>query len=271
MPINRITKEQIIDTISKIESLPYEYKVKPDLNRDNELNEDPRGRDIRLSSWWRYLETINLFCGERPGRVLDIGSGWGTTCKILGELGFEMAALDISNPSGIDDNCFKQCDLNRVARLPYDDESFASVVCSEVIEHIERPFTLLKEIQRILCKDGTLILTTPNILSLHSRIIFLRTSMHGKFIWKPSSNGSYHPKHGEGGHITPIDFYRMNWMLHRLGFKIEALRTNILDIPSGAKSIPFQLMNILIRFGKGNAYNRTLELGESLIVKARKA
>jgi len=268
--MNRITTEQIGDVIRNLESLPYGYEVKPDLKRDNELNEDPRGRDIKLSSWWRYLETINLFCGERPGRVLDIGSGWGTTCRILGELGFEMSALDISNPSGIDDQHFQQCDLNRVARLPYDDESFTAVVCSEVIEHIERPFTLLKEIFRILSQKGALILTTPNVLSLHSRIIFLRTSMHGKFIWKTDDNKSYQPKHGEGGHITPIDFYRMNWMLHRLEFTIEALRTNVFDVPSGMKSIPFLLSNFFIKLGKGKAYNKILELGESLIIKARK-
>jgi len=266
-----ISQQQIINTLSNLESLPYGYERKPDIEKDSELIEDPSKRNRNLSHWWRYLEVIYLFRGESQGRVLDIGSGWGTTYRILGELGFEMSALDISNPFGIDAKHFQLCDLNQVSELPCDDETFSAVVCSEVIEHIERPQVLLSEIKRILCANGILILTTPNILSLHSRITFFRISMHGKFIWIRDDKAGYAPKHGEGGHTTPMDYYQLNWKLHRLGFEIEELKTNVFDIPLGVKSIPFKALNMLIKARKGKNYNKVLELGESLIIKARKS
>jgi len=269
--MNNISRQLIIDKLSNLESLPYGYERIPDLKRDSELNKDPSKRDRKLSSWWRYLEVVNLFCGEDQGKVLDIGSGWGTTYRMLSELGFEMSAFDISNPSKIDEKHFQLCDLNQINELPYDDGSFSSVVCSEVIEHIERPHVLLSEINRILSTNGIFILTTPNILSLHSRISFLRISMHGKFIWIRNDKAEYAPKHGEGGHITPMDYYQLNWKLRRLGFEIEELKTNVFDIPSGVKSIPFKVLNMLIKTRKGKNYNKNLELGESLIIKARKS
>lgn len=265
-----ITKYQIINVLKQIDSLPYGYKIKPDLSHHYKLKKDPAKRDPNLSSWWRYLEVINLFCGEITGSALDVGSGWGTTFKILHELGFKMSALDISNPSKIEGGSFCLCNLNQVTHLPHNDESYSAVICSEVIEHIEKPFLLLQDIYRILIKDGFLILTTPNILSLHSRFNFLRISMYSKFIWKTDEEGVYNPKHGEGGHISPLDYYQLNWMLHRIGFQIEALRTNVYDIPLGLKYVPFVLLNSLIKSTKKSEYNKLLELGGSLIIKARK-
>jgi len=265
-----VIKDQIIDVLRQIDSLPYGYKIKPDLSHHCELEGDITKRDIELSSWWRYLETVNMFCGEMLSPALDIGSGWGTTFKILHELGFEMSALDISNPSKIREESFCLCDLNQIICLPYDDGSYSAVVCSEVIEHIEKPFILLQEIYRILGEDGFIILTTPNILSLRSRFNFLRNSMHSKFIWKSGEEGTYDPKHGEGGHITPLDYYQLNWMLRRVGFRIESLRTNVYEIPTGIKYFSFALLNNLIKLRKKSEYNAVLELGASLIIKARK-
>jgi len=50
--------------------------------------------------------------------------------------------------------------------FPYADASFDTVVCSEVIEHLKHdPANMLAEINRVLKREGKLILTTPNITS----------------------------------------------------------------------------------------------------------
>ena len=94
--------------------------------------------------------------------------------------------------------------------------------------------------------------------------------MFGKFIWNIDKKGICTPIHGDGGHITPIDYYRMNWILHRIGFQVEALRTNIYEVPLGYKRIPFTLLNQLIKLTQRDKYNMILQLGESLILKVRK-
>jgi SAM-dependent methyltransferase len=49
-----------------------------------------------------------------------------------------------------------------VRTLEYPDETFDITVCSEVIEHLEDPFSLFKGVFRILKKDGLAVFTTPN-------------------------------------------------------------------------------------------------------------
>jgi SAM-dependent methyltransferase len=53
--------------------------------------------------------------------------------------------------------------------IPVADEYFDFVICSEVIEHLDvDPMYMMSEINRVLKKGGTLVLTTPNACSTHS-------------------------------------------------------------------------------------------------------
>ena len=68
---------------------------------------------------------------------------------------------------------FTKCNLNE--KLPFNDNSFEVIILSEVIEHLEYPNLHLNEIHRILKPHWIFILTTPNVSSLLSRILFLFT------------------------------------------------------------------------------------------------
>jgi ubiquinone/menaquinone biosynthesis C-methylase UbiE len=52
-----------------------------------------------------------------------------------------------------------KCDL--AAGLPYPDESFDYIICLEVIEHVDNPMALCREIGRVLRKGGRLICPLP--------------------------------------------------------------------------------------------------------------
>lgn len=59
--------------------------------------------------------------------------------------------------------------------LPFIDESFDFVVCSEVLEHMEvDPMYMLSELNRVTKTDGQLLLTTPNAVSTWSITKMLR-------------------------------------------------------------------------------------------------
>lgn len=51
--------------------------------------------------------------------------------------------------------------------LPFMDEVFDVVLCTEVLEHVPEPEAVLREIRRVLKNGGRLIMTTPFLVPLH--------------------------------------------------------------------------------------------------------
>jgi SAM-dependent methyltransferase len=52
-------------------------------------------------------------------------------------------------------------------QLPFDDCAFEVVICTEVLEHCERPDRVLREIHRVLAPGGRAFVTTPFMVALH--------------------------------------------------------------------------------------------------------
>lgn len=51
--------------------------------------------------------------------------------------------------------------VSDITSIPLPDESFDAVMCTEVIEHVPDPIKAIEELQRLLKKGGSLILTAP--------------------------------------------------------------------------------------------------------------
>jgi ubiquinone/menaquinone biosynthesis C-methylase UbiE len=115
------------------------------------------------SAPWRELcgkykaENIAVVCGERRfRRVLECGAGEGSILKFLDASEFcdDLYAIEISG-SGL-----RAIERRRISRLrearkfdgytiPYPDDHFDLVYCSHVIEHVEHPRVLLRELSRV--------------------------------------------------------------------------------------------------------------------------
>jgi 2-polyprenyl-3-methyl-5-hydroxy-6-metoxy-1,4-benzoquinol methylase len=109
------------------------------------------------------------------GRILDYGAGVGQfTRRLLALERFQsVSATDIMRaPADLSGQVeWIEQDLN--APLQGRDDSFDIVVAPEVIEHLENPRFMLREIFRILRPGGTAIVTTPNNESWRSLIALL--------------------------------------------------------------------------------------------------
>ena len=110
-------------------------------------------------------------------------------------------------------------------KLPYSDASFHLVTCTEVLEHLEHYRETLREVFRVLRMDGTLVLTTPNILNLKSRVRFMIFGFYNLF-------GPLHFResalHTTGGHINPIGLFFLIHSLIDAGFsQIEVTIENL--------------------------------------------
>jgi len=113
-------------------------------------------------------------------KILDVGAGHGAFSKTLYEDGFNVSACDF-NPENFyfeSIEC-KRADITK--QLPYEDNSFDVVLVIEVMEHIHDHVTLFQECHRVLKKNGIMFFSTPNIISLKSRMRFLFTGFFYAF------------------------------------------------------------------------------------------
>jgi len=109
-----------------------------------------------------------------PATVLDVAAGSGAFVRRLMEMGFGVAAGDISSESWrLDGVELLNVDLNAAFASRFDGLAVDAVAAIEVIEHLENPREFLRQCLAIVPPGGWLFVTTPNVTSAASRAMFL--------------------------------------------------------------------------------------------------
>jgi SAM-dependent methyltransferase len=138
--------------------------------------------------------------------------------------------------------------------FPFESESLDVVLFCEIIEHLlNDPCKVLREIKRILRKDGTLVLTTPNVGRIENvaRLI-VGTNINDGY----SAFGPY------GRHNREYNKHELHLLLTYLGFTIdEMFSADVHDNMTGSYLDPD-------KFGHLIEY-RKHDLGQYIFVRAR--
>ena len=145
--------------------------------------------------------------------VIDLAAGQGAFSVMLEGLGHNVTAVDV------DADNWKVEDIELViANLDSEFskqlvslDKFDLVIAIEIIEHLENPFRFVRECSKILKPKGLLVLTTPNVESVYSRIVFFMTGRLYSF-------GEYETV--RPAHITPIFNWKLDMMLEEAGFEV---------------------------------------------------
>jgi SAM-dependent methyltransferase len=110
--------------------------------------------------------------------LLDVSCKEGDVLRSLQSYGFILRGTNFE-PSGPGLNGIPiDYGVDLLNRLPYEDASFDVILLVEVIEHLENHRVALGELSRVLKPNGVLILTTPNIMRLNSRLHFFWSGYH---------------------------------------------------------------------------------------------
>ena len=165
------------------------------------------------------LERIPSLGLPAGARVLDAPCGGAAALTLaLIEKGFNAIGADLDLEAAIRlGEAFTKVNLD--APLPWPDQSFDAVFSTEGIEHLENHFSFLREMGRILKPGGLLVLTTPNITALRSRVRFFGSGFFGRD-GRPLNESSRHPLH----HIGLATFPELRYELHVSGFRLTEVR-----------------------------------------------
>src|SRR5437867_2852957 len=130
------------------------------------------GQDtLKETTHGKVLAFAHVPC-TREGRALDAGAREGYWTKRLQEKGYSVTGIDL-HPQSPD---VEKLDLNKP--LPFPDNSFDLVWCSEVIEHVYYPEKLRDEFIRVTKPGGQIMLTTPNSVCFIYAIFLLFGKTH---------------------------------------------------------------------------------------------
>lgn len=220
----------------------------------------------------KVLELIGNIKGKN---VLDCGAGKGSFTEQLVNKDGKVYACDIDPSRFRLEIPFKKANFNN--HIPFNNSFFDKIISIEVIEHLENPAIFIKELSRVIKKNGQLIITTPNIQNVKSKLQFLFKS---EFHWFQEN------EFGNKGsrHIHPLYWREIIFLLEKYNFKIDKITKNrasgytlyYTDKDNLFKKFVYAILNLVsdmsyrilsvFMFPK----NRSLLLGDILIIKATK-
>ena len=157
---------------------------------------------------------IDIIDGEGEGLdTLDIPAGNGHVVGELLKRGHRAVGGDINDAQ----EHFVRADIE--SRLPFDDASFDAISCLEGIEHVLDEVELLREFLRILRPGGILVISTPNVMNMYSRLHYFLRGYPYQF-----PPGACRLLTGteviDRGHVNPLSYIRLRYLLESLGADI---------------------------------------------------
>jgi 2-polyprenyl-3-methyl-5-hydroxy-6-metoxy-1,4-benzoquinol methylase len=176
--------------------------------------------------------------------VLDVGCATGALINYLRDRGWSVTGVEISP-------CAQYAQKERtldVRTVPLEEnnfppECFDTVLASHLIEHLNDPFSFLKEVNRILKKDGRFFITTPNISGMQARLFRGR--------WRSAIFD----------HLYLFSIRTLSKMLKKAGFQIEKTATWG-GLAVGFAPVPIKKI--------ADTLAKPLHFGDVMIIRAKK-
>lgn len=203
----------------------------------------------------RFRKIRNMLPGG--GRLLEIGAWDGTTINYYKErfrgetYGTDISQKVLQRAAPFFD-VVKICDLNR-KRLPFDDDFFDVVICSEVIEHIYDTDNLLINIRDVLKLGGRLIISTPNLASFFNRVFIVLglQPLYTEVSCRPNQYGNRF-RNGElipAGHIRNFTFLAFRDIVAGHGFAIVEQKAAATSMNKVIRSLERMVGSFSVRLG----------------------
>lgn len=112
-----------------------------------------------------YRESFKMLRSINPESILDVGAGEGFTLNKLEQegIGKNLEGIEYMEEAiELGKKLYPNVKIKKgdIYKLPYKDNSFDVIICTEVLEHLDRPDEALTELKRVTKKY--LLLSVPN-------------------------------------------------------------------------------------------------------------
>ena len=214
-----VKKIKEFDQLTREHFFPHKYSLVVKNKGDKILREIPKG-----------------------SLVLNAGCGAGYLNRMALDRGLKVVAVDVADKV-IAENRF----INRkfgykmklvkasVYKLPFKKENFDAVVLTEVLEHLENPRQALKELSRVLKKNGLFFLTVPGYSYGLIFDRFISRIMPGHYDKKVSRSfkdlGLDHRTEDSDAHLHQFGLGQLKNFLQKSGFSVVKASNNAVFYP----------------------------------------
>lgn len=210
------------------------------------------GDDPRLSKVVKNLSDVP------PGRMIDIGCGYGRLSAYLTKMGWQAVGIDIvTGPlQSLAVQGVQPIRSDFQSSLPLRDQAFDMAFAGEVIEHTTSEGNFISELARILKPGGILIVTAPNLVSLRNRIYMLLGRM------PLNAAAEFHYR------VFTLDSLRQ--LLESHGFQIQTVASSYLLVFLHGTGFLHRILPPVFKLIGQRLGSTFPSLGDHLIVFARK-
>ena len=171
-----------------------------------------------VANFTGYMEVVARHFAELPKglRILDLPAGNGLLADALRAMGHSVLCGDINRERP--DYQY----LDMAGSLPFGDGQFDAVICLEGLEHLVDPVRLIGEFARVTRAGGRIVVSTPNVMSLYSRLHQLFTGVPYQF--NPAAAPEIAPgAAADRGHIFPLSYYQLRYLFGQHGARVEKI------------------------------------------------
>ncbi len=164
-----------------------------------------------------YMRVVADYFSAQPKglKILDVPAGNGLLADALRAMGHTVVCGDINRERAE----YRYVDM--AGPLPFADGEFDAVVCLEGLEHLVNPVQLIAELSRVTRAPGEIVVSTPNVMSLYSRLHQLFTGVPYQF--NPTAAPEVAPREAvDRGHIFPLSYYQLSYLFGQHGAQVKA-------------------------------------------------
>ncbi len=186
---------------------------------------------IELSKvyYQKIIRSILNLCDKGP--ILDIGCYDGGLGEVFLKRGYDVYGIEAHHEAWQKavEKGIKAVKNNIEEGLPWGDNFFNCVIVAEIIEHLYDTDKFLKDIKRVLRKDGIIVMSFPNVACLTNRIRLL-FNRYPRYCEYQAGKA--------GGHIRVYTLGAIKTQLIEHGFDIISISGANFPMPMENRCIP---------------------------------